>query len=159
MSPRRRAGPAPKPQSALSVVHAVRRVHKRADFIMVPRRRVLVVLKAPLWRCIVECGPEALLPRRKEPLYAGIMRRIRLLPHGSRVGRRLLKWPASFFVSVRWLLALGLTAGFHKNKLSLPNGAEFDATRMSRAHFGVLIGGIDIAAPTPGQLLSLKEGN
>jgi hypothetical protein len=149
MRPRCRTDRAPKPQSAFNVVLAVRRVHKRADFIMASTHRVVAVLRALLRQYIVDHGPEALLPRRKEPLHAGILRRIRLLAPGTRIGRRVLDWGAPFFVMIWAVLTVGLAAGFRKCELAVANGAAFGTTDLSRAHLTWRIGGVDYAVLTP----------
>jgi hypothetical protein len=157
MMPRRRADMAPRPQSALNVVLAVRRVHKRRDIIMVSSRRVIAVVRVLLRRYVTLHGPEALLPRRKQPLHAGLLRKIRNIAAGTMIGRRPLDWTAPFFVSIWALLAVGLSAGFRKHEVSQANGTSHDKSRMSRASLVWRIAGRLIRAPTVAMLRALAR--
>jgi hypothetical protein len=136
-----------------------KRVHKAADFKMVSSPRISLVLRSMLVEYVNEHGYEALLPKRKEPATAEMLRRMRAAPTGAAVGRRRLDWEAPFFVSVFALLATCLSAAFRKNEVSLPNGKSFGKARASRASLRWKIGGRLYAAPSASLLRSLREGD
>ena len=81
-----------KPQSAMNMVHGVVRVHKRLGIDLRPGPLVTRTLTALCRQYIEEHGPEALLPARKEPMDAGMVRAILRLPNGTKCGHLRVDW-------------------------------------------------------------------
>ena len=104
-------------------------------------------------------GPEALLPRRKEPFEPRRNAEFRSLPHGTPLGSRRLDWNAPFFVMIWAVLTLAGCAGFRKAEVTVPSGTTFSNLHLSRAHLLWRIGGVTMETPTAAQLRGLVKGD
>ncbi|KAJ1641134.1 hypothetical protein T492DRAFT_853864 [Pavlovales sp. CCMP2436] len=132
MRPRNRSAPAPKPQSALSVLNSVRRVHKQANLRL------------------------ALLPQRKLPLGADYIRKMLRAPHGLLVAGRRIDWDAPFWVAACALIHVGYFEAFLKAELSVPDVGSFKHGCLSRASLKWYLGGVELRARRHGDYAILS---
>jgi hypothetical protein len=148
-----------KPQTALDLVLAIKRVHKRlgAPMGILPEVRATFVGLVKQYMAVH--GPEALQPARKEPLTDAILQSALSLPIGTKVGRRVLDWSDPFFVVFKAVLCTGLSSGMRKAEMTLAAGVAFDATFVSRKSLTWIIKGVPVASPTREQLSSLAAGD
>ena len=158
--PRSRKDRAAKPKSLYAHVLAVRAIHRRRFRIeMVRPINMGQVLKSIVVHFCKIHGPEALIPRRKEPATVVLLSKILAIPDTTRLGQTILDWHSALGVSLRAMLCTAFSGGFRKSELALPAGAEFDRMRISRASLKWRINGVLISAPTPAQLDSLSAGD
>ena len=158
ISPRAKADSAPRPQSAYNMVAAVRRVHKRRNVTMVSNSQLSATLKGITAMHIAEHGAESLLPNRKEPIDAALVRMFLSTPNGAKLGSATLDWAAPTFLCTGALYALASGTGFRKAEAALPNGAVLDDRRLRRSSLLWRIDGRIYADPTEAQLLGLVSG-
>jgi hypothetical protein len=147
-----------KPGTINQQVLAVRRIHVRLNAPMgaLPGvRRVFIALV----KAYVELhGPDALMPKRKEPLDAARIAKMLALPNGTRLGRRTLNWTDPFFVVLKAVFCTGFAAAFRKAEM-LPPSAEGTLACLTRASVSWLIDGALLANPSDEQLRNLKAGD
>ena len=153
-----KAGAAAHPDSALNMVKAVRRVHKRRGIVMVSTAQLSAVMKGILTEHIAEHGYESLLPHRKEPLDAEHLRLLLSTPAGSALGRTTVDWDSPLFLSLGGIFAVGASTGIRKAEGATPNGRGLDQRRLRRCNLLWRIGGVSVADPSTEQLESLVEG-
>jgi hypothetical protein len=159
VEPRAKASPAAKPQSLFNNLLAVRRVHQRLNIEFRVCKGAGLTLKAQIRRFVLENGPEALMPARKEPLDANSLRRILRVEPGTRIGRRLLDWNNYFFISYKAMLCTGLAAAFRKAELCLPDGATFALGQLSMASVSWVIRGVSVSSTARDRLANLTVGD
>ena len=160
VQPRSKKDPQAKPSSLYAHVLAVRRVHRqRWGVTMVKPLNLSLTLRAVLTDFVRDHGPEALLPRRKEPASGVLLLKLLAVPHGVQLGRWKLDWGSVLGVSLRAMLCTAFSGGFRKAELALPAGAEFDAFCIKRASLSWRIAGVLVAAPSQAQLQGLRRGD
>ena len=119
----RELGIAAKPQSALNVLIAVRRVHARAGFPMVSATRLSYTLKALQAKFARLYGPEALQPKRRNPFPPGLLSQIFELDEGAVVpglaGVPPFSWRSPLWASVMSAFAYGRFAGGRRADVSV----------------------------------------
>ena len=158
--PRSKRDSAAKPSSLLQNLSAVRRVHVRTwGIVMHKPVRLHLVFRRLLRKFVEANGPEALIPDRKQPAGASLLRRILEVPDGSKLGLWTLSWGSVLGTSLRAMLCLAFAGGFRKAELALPAGAEFDNMRISRASVKWRIGGVVFADPDAETLAMLSLGD
>ena len=158
--PRSKRDSAAKPSSLLQNLSAVRRVHVRTwGIVMHKPVRLHLVFRRLLRKFVEANGPEALIPDRKQPAGASLLRRILEVPDGSKLGLWSLSWGSVLGTSLRAMLCLAFAGGFRKAELALPAGAEFDNMRISRASVKWRIGGVVFADPDAETLAMLSLGD
>jgi len=141
MMPRSRSAPAPKPQSAMNAVLAVRRVHRDAhDIEMVSTRSLGRVLKGLLRTFVREHGPDALLPQRKEPMTREILSALLALPFSPDDAAEFM---------FRAMMCVCFQAGFRKSEVCIPDDASFGRDRLRRSALRWFVGGTYHAELTP----------
>ena len=153
-----KASAAAHPDSALNMVKAVRRVHKRRGIFMVSTAQLSSVMKGILSEHIAEHGYESLLPHRKEPLDGDHLRLLLSTPTGTVLGRTAVHWDAPLFLSLGGLFAVGASTGIRKAEGATPNGRDLDQRRLRRRNLLWRINGVPVADPSPEQLRNLVEG-
>ena len=149
-----------KPQSAFNMVLAVRRIHARLGCPMEILPGVRRVLAALVKKFIALHGPDAILPRRKEPLDAPRIARILALADGTRISaRNTIDWKAPLFRVFKALLCSGFAAAFRKAEL-IPASCETDVNQyLTRASISWVIKGVPTAYPNAEQLAALQTGD
>ena len=158
--PRSKKDAQAKPSSLYAHVLAVRRVHRqRWGVTMVKPLNLSLTLRAVLTDFVRDHGPEALLPRRKEPASGAMLLKLLAVPQGVRLGRWTLEWGSVLGVSLRAMLCTAFSGGFRKAELALPAGAEFDDFCIKRASLSWRIAGVIVAAPSRAQLEGLCRGD
>ena len=155
MKPKRHGAPAPKPQSAVNVLSAVRRWHDKRGFRMAPLERVKRVLDGLTRHFVEKYGHEPLLPSRKEPYSHAVVAALFAVPAGSLVGGRALDWDDPVFRAWRFGLALTRHAGFRKGEICPAQRSRAD---LSRASLCFRLDGVVLTAPSTAQLLALRAG-
>jgi len=136
MRPKDKSKAKAKPQSALNVLLAVRRVHERHMVRMVPGRFVNQVLRGMMREFVEECGAVELLPQRKEPLEHWHIRRLATIPDGTKVGARQVDGSQRFWASVKAMVEVLSQTGFRKDEVSVPRkDARPRLTRASITYF------------------------
>ena len=149
-----------KPSSVMAILRGVRRAHMRHNIDTVP-------LGAAVRRCdlllrdyVAMHGPEALVPRRREPLTNPLIAGLLNLPEDTVLGpRSKVQWSHPNFSSLRAMFATFAQTGFRKAELSLAEGVAFGKIHASLANVRWLIGGKIYEAPTAEQLRSLSDGD
>ena len=159
ISARAKRDKAPKPKSCYNIVLAVRRAHADRGYPMVPSSQVGLVLRSLCDAYAREHGPEALLPRRKEPFEPRRNAEFRALKPGTRLGSRSLAWDTPFFVTLWAVLTVAGSTGFRKAEVAVPSGQQFSNMHLSRDHLQWLIGGSLVPCPSLLQLQTLKLGD
>jgi len=147
-----------KPQTALDLVLAIKRIHKRLGAPMGILPEVRGTFQGIIKRYVAIHGTDALQAKRKEPMTDAILSRILALG-GVSIGRRTLDWSDLFFVVFKAILCAGLSSGMRKAEMTFASGTQFDATQISRASVTWIIAGIPVASPTPAQLRGLAAGD
>ncbi|MEM1044320.1 MAG: NADAR domain-containing protein [Bacteroidota bacterium] len=151
MMPRARSSPAPKPQSAMNSVIAVRRVHRdHYDIEMVSTRRLGRVLKGLLRAFVREHGADALLPARKEPMTRELLSALLALPFDDSDPAVLM---------FRAMLCVCFQAGFRKSEVAIPDDAVFGRERLCRSALRWYINGTFHPALTPELRRQLSRGD
>jgi hypothetical protein len=158
--PRSKKDKAAKPKSLYAHVLAVRAIHRRRFKVEMVRPLCMrQVLKSLVVAFVRDNGPEALIPKRKEPATAPLLTKLLGVLNGAKLGHTTLDWGSPLGVSLAGMLCTAYSGGFRKSELALPTGREFDRMRVSRASLKWRIGGVFIAAPTTEQLNSLTAGD
>jgi hypothetical protein len=158
IAPRSRSSAAAQPDSALNMVKAVRRIHKRRGIFMVSTAQLTAVMKGLMVEHIAEHGYESLLPHRKEPLDATHLRLLLSTPHGTLLGRLELDWSSPLGLSLGGIFAVGASTGIRKAEGATPNGRALDQRRLRRSNLLWSIDGTTIADPSPAALRGLVSG-
>ena len=153
-----------KPSSIMAILRGVKRAHKRHNIDTVPLAAAVRRCDGILREYVELHGPEALVPRRKEPLTNEIIRRLLYMPHGTALPtrhtpRRCVDWGDPEFSSLRALFSTLAQTGMRKAEVSLPAGTTFSKVHISMANVRWLIGGVLYTAPTADQLRSLADGD
>ena len=150
------------PSSVLKVPSNMRRWHRRQGVVPVSLKAAVQATDGLLKDFLLEHGPLALVPKRKEPLtneeildmfnYSGD------LYAGSRK-RHQLDWTSPMFSSLLAMFHTLAQTGMRKAEVSLPPKAKFDRSRLSMLNVKWRIGGRTYDYLTPELYARLqKEG-
>ena len=148
-----------KPQSAMNMVRAVVRIHKRLGLEISGGPLLQRTFIATCRAYVREHGAEALVPARKEPLDGDRVRRILQIINGTKCGRRKVDWAAPFFICIKAMMCTMLSAGFRKAEVALPDGESIDARRLLRSSISWKIRGVLTSTPSDQELRSLTQGD
>ena len=148
-----------KPQTALDMVLAIKRIHKRLGVPIDVLPSVRSTFRGLVRQYVEKNGPDAIMPKRKEPLSNAIIAKILELPNGTAMGRKVLNWDSPFFTVFKAILCAGFSSGMRKAEMTLAAGEDFDATHLSRASVTWIIKGCPVASPTVAQLKALVTGD
>ena len=149
----------PLPSSVLNVLRNVRRAHKRLGITMAPLTLAVQATERLIQRYRDEHGPEALQPRRKEPLTNAIVVALLTLPTGTVVGSTAVDYARLEWISLRAQYAVHAQTGMRKSETCIPNGRAFGKKHLSRANLAWKIGGVFVRDPSRVQLAALREGD
>ena len=149
----------PLPSSVLNVLRNVRRAHKRLGITMAPLTLAVQATERLIQRYRDEHGPEALQPRRKEPLTNAIVVALLTLPAGTVVGSTAVDYARLEWISLRAQYAVHAQTGMRKSETCIPNGRAFGKKHLSRANLAWKIGGVFVRDPSRVQLAALREGD
>ena len=136
--PRARSRKKGKPRSALNVVAAVRRIHRRARFPMPPCPLLAEMLKGMNDEYVALHGDRRfLLPSRKEPLSNTQCAAILGVANGTRLpGAGVVDWDAPKWVTFRAMLTSMRATGWRKaDALSTGRLGTFDLNRTDVSWF------------------------
>ena len=158
IQPRSKTAVAAKPSSAYQMVDGVRRVHRRAGIFMVSTKQLTMIMNGITAAHVAEHGSESLLPQRKDPIGPDLARKLLSTRAGTILGSKVLDWSSTLFLNLGAMFALGVSTGFRKAEVALPNGAEFDDRRLRRGSVLWEIDGTVHADPPPELLRCLTRG-
>lgn len=154
----------PKPSSAMAVLRGVRRIHvKRLGIESVSLTAAVQVCDGMLREYAERHGPEALIPRRKEPFTRELIEGMLNIPSGTRLSNgAVVNWDTLEWRMVRALLCFMAQSGARKCTVSLPSGVQFNLMHLSLANVVWMIrawGPEPIAAPTAMHFALLSLGD
>ena len=150
------------PTSGLKVLGHVRRIHLKRYHLphFVPLTLAVQVCDGLCKQYIVDHGPDALTPQRKEPLTNEIVRKILgLFRTGVVFGGRTVDMSHPGWASLAAMFATLAQTGFRKAEVCLAAGAAWTKAHISLANVSWLIGGVIVIFPTLEQLRNLKKGD
>ena len=131
------------PSSILKVLRNIRRAHKRQGIETVSLRSAVQATDGLLKDFMLEHGPLALVPKRKEPLLneeiADILNFSGYV--GDRRKRHLFDWASADYSSLLAMFHTLAQTGMRKAEVSLPPKAAFDKSRLSMLNVRWRIGG------------------
>ena len=139
------------PHSVLKVVQNIRRAHMRLNIQTVSLAPCVRATEGLLKEFLLEHGPLALIPKRKEPLtneeiaaifsYSG--------PIGRARAQRRLAWDSPEYSSLLAMFHTLAQTGMRKGEVSLARNARFDKSRISMLNVRWSIGGVVYDELTP----------
>ena len=135
-----------RPASAMAILYAAQRVHSRNHLSMVPLRHMVKSVKGLMRQFIRDHGPQSLVPKRREPMTAGLVQALALSPAAT--GSSLQS--KSFAAATN----LAASSGFRKAEL-FQSDSETDFMHMSSLCW--FFDGKPCSAPTSDQLANLDE--
>ena len=135
-----------RPASAMAILYAAQRVHSRNHLSMVPLRHMVKSVKGLMRQFVKDYGPQSLVPKRREPMTAGLVKSIALSP--AAVGASLQQ--KSFAAATN----LAASSGFRKAEL-FQSDSETDF--MNMANLCWFLDGKPCSNPTSDQLANLDE--
>ena len=139
------------PQSILKVVQNIRRAHARMHIQTVSLAPCVRATDGLLKDFVLEHGPLALIPKRKEPLTNEEIARI--FAHAGPIGRsrspKVLDWRSPEYSSLLAMFHTLAQTGMRKGEVSLPANARFDKSRLSMLNVRWSIGGVVYDELTP----------
>ena len=139
------------PQSILKVAQNIRRAHARIHIQTVSLAPCVRATDGLLKDFILEHGPLALIPKRKEPLTNEEIARI--FAHAGPIGRsrspKVLEWSSPEYSSLLAMFHTLAQTGMRKGEVSLPANARFDKSRLSMLNVRWSIGGVVYDDLTP----------
>ena len=142
---------AAKPESILKVPINIRRSHIRQGIRTVSLASCVRATEGLLRAFLLEHGPLALIPKRKEPLTNEEIRGI--FAFSGRIGgprsRRCLDWDSPEYSSLLAMFHTLAQTGMRKGEVSLPKNARFDKSRLSMLNVRWCIGGVVCNELTP----------
>ena len=150
------------PQSILKVVRNIRRAHCRVNIQTVSLAPCVRATDGLLKEFLLEHGPLALIPKRKEPLTNEEIARI--FAYSGPVGRarspRTLDWASPAYSSLLAMFHTLAQTGMRKGEVSLPANARFDRGRLSMLNVRWSIGGVvyDYLTPALYERLRVEGG-
>jgi len=109
---------------------------------------------------IQDHGPEALIPKRKEPLTNEIIAQLITMPNGTIFGpRSTLQWERPGMESLRAMFAFCAQTGARKSEVSLYEEDSFGRHHLSMANVVWSISGVVYKSLTPGLRANMTEGD
>jgi hypothetical protein len=149
-----------KPQASLNMVLAVKRIHRRMGAPMEVLPGVRRVFEAIVKSYVKAHGPDALLPKRKEPLDAPRIEKLLGVPAGTSLGELTLDWSEPRFVVFKAVLCTGFAGAFRKAEMLPPTRASDGERRcLMRDSVTWVIRGVPTATPSVDQLRGLVPGD
>lgn len=145
------------PSSALMALRNIRRQHKRQQINTVPLTAAVNACDGLLRDYAELHGPEALIPRRREPLTNEIIQG--LLSMEGKVGRRTIEWNGEFWGSLKAMFATLAQTGMRKAEVSLHANVKFNKMHLSMANVRWIVGGVMYDALTPELYAKLQDGD
>ena len=131
------------PSSFLKVLRNMKRAHARQGITTVSLRSAVQATDGLLKDFMLEHGPLALVPKRKEPLYndeiADIFNFSGFVGEGRK--RHQLDWSSPRYSSLLAMFHTLAQTGMRKAEVSLPPKAKFDKSRLSMLNVKWRIGG------------------
>jgi hypothetical protein len=164
MRARRKADGLPKPQSAMQVVCAMRRLHARLYGELKPAPRVGRLCEALATRVAATVGTNALLPSRKAPLTLEsiLNANAKAEADGLVVDGRVVDWSSPFFMCYRAASLTLFYAGARKSDVLVTAGTPHDRRRPSAADLTFHAPGAALpprlAAPSVAELTPRADG-
>ena len=116
---------------------------------MVSTKQLTMIMNGITAAHVAEHGSESLLPQRKDPIGPDLARKLLSTRAGTILGSKVLDWSSTLFLNLGAMFALGVSTGFRKAEVALPNGAEFDDRRLRRGSVLWEIDGTVHADPPP----------
>ena len=160
MKPRRSDREQADPQNAHKALQAVRRVHAARSITMCPAPLVGKALNGLLLEYVRAHGPEALAPRRKEPLTTEHTTKILSVSHGVELGRGFaVNWEDDVFVAFACLLTALRHCGARKADHLPVSHEEFTLANMRRSNLMWKLGDVEYCDPPLDMLRNLKPGD
>lgn len=123
----------PKPSSAMAVLRGVRRIHvKRLGIETVSLTAAVQVCDGMLREYAERHGPEALIPRRKEPFTRELILGLLNISNGTRLSDgSTVNWDTLEWRMMRALICFMAQSGFRKCTVSLPTGRTWGPMHLS----------------------------
>ena len=139
------------PHSVLKVAQNIRRAHARLGINTVPLASCVRATEGLLKDFLLEHGPLALIPKRKEPLTNEEIASIFCFagPIGGTRSRRHLDWLSPEYSSLLAMFHTLAQTGMRKGEVSLPKNARFDKSRLSMLNVRWSVGGTVYDELTP----------
>ena len=160
MQPRRGFATPPRPASAVNVLRGIKRMHERLGLQFVNLTEVVAMCNSITQAyCEALGGPEALNPRRAEPMHNDEIAAVLGISDGAALGNWQYVARSRSGLSFKALTAVLAQTGFRGSEVSLTASKTFTKATISRASVTWRIGGVDVPDPSPAQLASLKEGD
>jgi hypothetical protein len=148
-----------KPGTIHQQVLAIRRIHDRMGAPMGVLPGVRKVFVALVKSYVAQHGPDALMPKRKEPLDTHRIGKILNLANGTKLGTMRLDWTSPFFIVFKAVLCTGFAAAFRKAELLPVGRTEERPSCLTRASVSWIIAGAGVSQPTDAQLRALTTGD
>ena len=101
------------------MVLAIKRIHKRLGVPIDVLPSVRSTFRGLVRQYVEKNGPDAIMPKRKEPLSNAIIAKILELPNGTAMGRKVLNWDSPFFTVFKAILCAGFSSGMRKAEMTL----------------------------------------
>lgn len=135
-----------KPQSALNVLYAIRRVHKHRGYkhLLVDLSLVSSLLNGMKREFITKYGAEALAPQRKEFMPWSLFRALFAVVTLPQFATDTRHWEY-----VLLGIALCGCTGYRKDELAPARGETFGLNHLSRAHVSWIVNGIELPMLPP----------
>jgi hypothetical protein len=150
-----------KPGSLLAHLYAVKREHDKLGLPFLTKGMTHQVTKSLGLEYILIHGPEALAPRKREALTPTMVKALIRAVNGLPTTLRNLgtiqcdSWLAR---NVKGALALSGSGGFRLAEVSLVDGTDFSALKMSRASLFFIIKNVVKRCPSAQELSNMEPG-
>jgi hypothetical protein len=162
-----RSTPEAKPNSVKQSLEAIERRHALIAGSMVSGKTPSAILKAMKLEYVKQHGPEALQPRRRQPMPPAVIRfLLRLDKHvpTALVAGYLIAYFPIFWSNLRGMMAFCAETGTIKAEVSFTSqDMEFDLTRLTRANLRFSIAALSrlgpIDDPDPVQVALITDGD
>ena len=148
-----------KPDSLLAHLYAVKREHDKHGLTFLTKGSTHQVTKSLGLEYAMVHGPEALAPRKQEALSPAMVKALIRTVNGLPTTLRNLgtiqkdSWLAR---NVKGALALSGCGGFRLAEVSLVDGSDFTAMKMSRASLFFIIQGVVKRCPSAQELCNMR---
>jgi hypothetical protein len=150
-----------KPDSLLAHLYAVKREHDKQGLTFLTKGMAHQVTKCLGLEYELIHGPESLAPRKREALAPAMVKALIRAVNGLPTSLRTLasiqsdSWLAR---NIKGALALSSSGGFRLAEVSLVDGTDFTAMKMSRASLFFIIKGMVKRCPSAQELSTMKHG-
>lgn len=154
MLPRSRKDTVAKPSSAWQVLLSVRRCHRREalEHCLLPPSAHSDIIKGMTQVFVDTMGPEALLPRRKEPMPNAVTDAMLSIPDGTMLHGRVVDRRDHFWASIFAMMATKRVTGHRKGDVIPPQGEPHGLRHMARSNVVWWLGKKEYTAPTRAEL-------